>query len=231
MIVVVGGIKGGSGKTTLATNLTVMRSLEGAKVLLVDADEQRSASDWAEQREEMGVETGWSTIQLSGKTVNAQLQKIGADYDDVIIDVGGRDTTSQRSALSVADVFIVPFKPRSLDIWTMGPLKKMLAEIKAVNPQLKCIAVINQADARGDDNEGAREILSEAEDIVCYGMPIGNRKAFSNAAAEGLAVIELERHDGKAVVEIKALHHFIFHALNESEPNVKETQMRREVNV
>lgn len=48
MIIVVGGIKGGSGKSTLTTNLTVNRALEGKRVLLVDADEQRSASDWAE---------------------------------------------------------------------------------------------------------------------------------------------------------------------------------------
>ena len=44
MIVVIGGIKGGSGKTTPATNLTVMRTLEGRNILLVDADDQCSAS-------------------------------------------------------------------------------------------------------------------------------------------------------------------------------------------
>lgn len=210
MIIVIGGIKGGSGKTTLATNLAVLRSQEGRKVLLVDADEQRSTSDWAEQRESDGVETGWSTIQLSGKTINAQLQKLGADYDEVIVDVGGRDTTSQRSALSIADLFLVPFKPRSLDIWTVGPLKKMISEIKAVNAQLMCIAVINQADSRGSDNYDATEVLKECPDLVCSPISIGHRKAFANAAADGLGVIELKTQDKKANEEIRKLYEYVF---------------------
>lgn len=210
MIVVVGGIKGGSGKTTLATNLAVIRSLEGSKVLLVDADEQKSASDWAQQRDGEGLETNWVTISLSGKAVNTQLQRMAADYDDVIIDVGGRDTTSQRSALTIADVFLIPFKPRSLDIWTIGPVKTMIAEIKAVNPGLACFAVINQADSRGDDNDSAVEVLKECADLECLPCSIGHRKAFGNAAADGLGVVELKTQDKKATQEMRALYECIF---------------------
>jgi chromosome partitioning protein len=210
MIVVVGGIKGGTGKTTLATNLVVLRSSQGKKVLLVDADEQRSASDWAEQREGLGLETKWATVQLAGKSVFSQLQKMGQDYDDVIVDVGGRDTTSQRSALAIADVFLVPFKPRSLDIWTIGGVKKMIAEIKAINPKLACYAVVNQADAKGSDNEDAQSVLSECPDLKCVPVAIGQRKAFSNAAADGLAVMELKSADKKALCEIKTLHDLIY---------------------
>jgi cellulose biosynthesis protein BcsQ len=46
MIVVAGGTKGGSGKTTVATNLAIMRALQGYDVLLVDADDQESATDF-----------------------------------------------------------------------------------------------------------------------------------------------------------------------------------------
>lgn len=210
MIVVVGGIKGGSGKTTLATNLAVLQAREGKKVLLVDADEQRSTSEWAQQREALGIETNWSTIQLSGKAVNSQIQRMGADYDDIIIDVGGRDTTSQRSALTIADIFLTPFKPRSLDIWTIGPVKTMISEIKAVNPGLVCIAVINQADARGEDNSDAIEVLKECPDLICHPNSIGHRKAFGNAAADGLGVIEIKNQDKKANQEIRTLHNYIF---------------------
>lgn len=210
MIVVVGGIKGGSGKTTLATNLTVLRSLEGYKVLLVDADEQKSASDWAQQREGMGVETRWNTVSLSGKAIYAQLKRMAADYSDVIIDVGGRDTTSQRAALAIANLFLIPFKPRSLDIWTVGLLKTMISEIKVVNPRLKCIAVVNQADSKGTDNDEAIEVLKECEYFECYTSSIGHRKAFGNAAAEGLGVVELEKQDKKANQEIRELYEHLF---------------------
>ena len=128
MIVVIGGIKGGSGKTTIATNLTVLRSASGKKVLLVDADEQKSASSWSQQRELENLQTSWVTIQLAGSAIRSQIQKMVNDYDDIIIDVGGRDTTSQRSALTIADSFIVPFQPRSLDIWTLGSVKNLISE-------------------------------------------------------------------------------------------------------
>ena len=210
MIIVLGGIKGGCGKTTLATNLAVLRAFEGQKVLLVDADEQRSTSDWAEHRESLGIDTPWTTIQLTGSSVRTQILKMRNDYDDIIVDTGGRDTTSQRAALTVADVFLAPFQPRSLDVWTIGKVSALLAEIRTVNPDLTAYAVINRADPQGRDNEDAGEIIRETEGISCLPAIIGQRKAFANAASEGLGVIELKLQDKKAVAEIRHLNDTIF---------------------
>lgn len=211
MIIVIGGIKGGSGKTTLATNLTVLRAFFGKKVLLVDADEQKSASDWAAQRDNLGIKTDWATIQLTGKSLYSQLQKMQNDYDDIIIDVGGRDTTSQRSALTIADIFVIPFKPRSLDIWTIGSVKSMISEIKTINPDLLSLAVINQADAQGADNKDAMEVLAECPDLLCLPTTIGLRKSFANAASTGLGVSEMKTQDKKALLEIGDLYREVFH--------------------
>ncbi len=210
MIVVVGGIKGGSGKTTIATNLTVLRSASGKKVLLVDADEQRSASDWAHERENSGIETKWSTIQLCGDAVYPQLKRMSLDYDDIIVDVGGRDTISQRSALKIADVLLVPFKPRSLDIWTIGSLKKLLSEMKVSNDKLLAYAIINQADSCGTDNKDSQEIISDCPSLKCITIPIGHRKAFANAATEGLGISELKIQDKKALQELLFLYNSIY---------------------
>lgn len=209
MKVVVGGIKGGSGKTTLATNLVVMRAAEGKKVLFVDADEQKSATDWVDQREGDEIETKWTTIQLGGNSLHLQLKKMIGDYDDVIVDVGGRNTQSQISAVSIADLFIVPFKPRSLDIWTLGQVKNLISLVKGVNPDLISIAVVNQADSRGTDNEDAITLLKEYSDFICCPSMIGHRKAFANAAADGKGVIEIEA-DTKAVQEMKAIYEYVF---------------------
>jgi len=213
MIVVLGGIKGGCGKTTLATNLAVIRSIiDDRRVLLVDADEQHSTSDWSEHRESLGINTPWTTIKLTGHAVRTQIMKMGCDYDDIIVDSGGRDTSSQRAALTAADIFLTPFQPRSLDVWTIGKVKDLLNEVRAVNPGLVAYAVINRADPQGKDNIDAMEIIRETEGIECLDAIIGQRKAFANAASEGLSVVELANPDKKAVAEIRHLNDIIFNA-------------------
>jgi len=218
MIVVVGGVKGGTGKTTIATNLTVLRAASGKKVLLVDADEQKSTSIWANQRDVLNISTKWATIQLTGKAVYSQIDKMKADYDDVIIDVGGRETRSLRASIAVADVFLIPFKPRSLDIWTLGDIKAIVAEMKPANPKLKCVAVINQADSRGTDNQETIDILQECEDIICCPFSLGSRKSFANAASDGIGVSEMQSIDRKSVQEMQALYEFIYNICTENVP-------------
>lgn len=210
MILVVGGIKGGTGKTTIATNLTVMRSASGKKVLLVDADEQKSTSIWANQRDVLDIQTNWCTITLGGKALRSQIERMKIDYDDVIIDVGGRETTSLRASISIADIFLIPFKPRSLDIWTLGDVKALITEMKPANPKLKVFAMINQADSTGSDNEGTISILQECDEIKCIECTIGSRKAFANAASDGKGVVEMSVSDKKAIQEMESLYDFIY---------------------
>ena len=52
MIIVLAQTKGGVGKSTLAVNLAIARSLGGGDTLLVDADEQATATDFTALRTE-----------------------------------------------------------------------------------------------------------------------------------------------------------------------------------
>jgi len=210
MIIVVGGIKGGSGKTTIATNLTVMCSKENKKVLLVDADDQKSSSDWAEHRETLGLESPWTTVQLSGGSVRSEVRKMESHYDEIIIDTGGRDTTSQRAALTIADILIAPFQPRSLDIWTLGKLSSLIDEVGSINQNLLCYALLNRADFKGHDNTESLDIIKESNYLSSFKTIIRQRKAFSNAAAEGKGVVEMKLYDQKAIKEMEALYLEIF---------------------
>src|ERR1700755_2533821 len=210
MIVVVGSIKGGVGKTTLALNFTVMRSATSKKLLLVDADEQKSASSWSTQRECSGIHTNWTTIELAGKAIYTQLKKLKQDYEDIIIDVGGRDTTSQRAAVACADVYVTPFEPSSLDVWTLGALKSLIMDAKASNPILREILLINKGDPLGSDNQEALDVLASS-DLNCYPGAIVKRKAFKNSVTDGLAVIEVKNGDKKATQEITDLYNYVFY--------------------
>lgn len=209
MIITVGGIKGGCGKSLIATNLTVLRAQYKRKVLLVDADEQGTAGDWTEHRTGLGVETLWTTIRLKASAVRTEIKKMAHDYDDIIIDCGGRDTASLRAALTVSDIFLVPFQPKSFDIWTAEKVSTLIEEAKALNEHLIAYAVINCAASRGTDNEDAKTILAKSEGLKLLPATIGMRKAFSNATSEGLGIMEM-RHDKKAQKEMVALHDAIY---------------------
>ena len=210
MIVVVGGIKGGSGKTTVATNLAVMRS-KVAELLLIDADDQETASDFTILRNErLEAGAGYTSIRLSGSAVRTETKRLSVKYDEILIDTGGRDTASQRAALSMADVLLVPFIPRSFDVWTLEKVSELVGEMRTVNPELSAYAFINRADSTGRDNKEAAEIIRDTAELEFIDCPLGSRKAFSNAAAKGLAVVEHKPQDPKAMKEIETLYRYLF---------------------
>jgi len=90
MIIVIGGIKGGAGKSTIAANLAVRRATE-YNVLLVDGDEQETTALWASTRSANKVDfsNNLTCIQLRGRAARDEVLKLSAHYQDVIIDVGG----------------------------------------------------------------------------------------------------------------------------------------------
>jgi chromosome partitioning protein len=211
MILVAGGTKGGSGKTTIATTLAIMRADEGRDVLLIDADDQETASDFTILRNERRPEgAGYTSIKLTGSAVRTETQRLAGKYGDVIIDTGGRDTASQRAALTVATVLLVPCLPRSFDIWTLEKVAQLVQDIRSVNPALRAYTFLNRADPAGLDNEEAAEVLREASELVFLETPIIARKAFGKAAAQGLAVTELKPPDEKAIQEMQALFDAVF---------------------
>ena len=204
MVVVAGGIKGGSGKSTVAVNLAVMRAREGRDVLLVDADDQETATDFTVLRNErLDGEAGYTGVTLRGKAIRTEVLRLVSKYDDIIIDSGGRDTTSQRAAMAVADVYLVPFVPRSFDVWTLERVAGLVEEMQTINPDLQPFVFINRADARGRDNAEAVAYFKEFEVLEYLDVPLGNRKVFANAAAAGLAVVEYRPRDQKAIAEIE----------------------------
>ena len=176
-------------------------------MLLVDADDQETASDFVLLRNSRVPDgAGFTTIKLSGAAVRTETLRLAPKYDEVIIDVGGRDTTSQRAAMTVTDVLALPFVPRSFDIWTLETVVALVEEVRAVNPNLVACAFLNRADPRGPDNAEAEAAIAETVELVLLRAPLGSRKAFGNAASRGLAVTELKGTDGKASQEMMALY-------------------------
>jgi len=211
MIILCGGTKGGIGKTTIATNLASIRAsrMGEGKVALIDADPQESAYKFTQLRNELAGSAGFHCFKLTGKPVRSEGLGLAEKYQDVIIDAGVGDSTGQRAAMTIANLLVLPFRPSSYDVWTLGALDRLIAEMRDVNPQLRVIAFLNQADHVGHDNAQAEEMLREAENVRLVDFQIGYRKAFRNTAA-GRAVTELAPQDLKASAEMLALYKAVF---------------------
>ena len=205
MILTVGNIKGGVGKTTLAVNLAIVRAAAGRDVLLVDGDEQRTAITFTDLRAEQMGSPGYTAVSLQGAALRTQVRQLVTKYDDILIDVGGRDTGSLRAALIISNTLLIPVQPRSFDIWAVDQVADLVKEAREINSDLRALILLNAADAQGRDNEDAADALREVEGLELLPMIIGRRKAFPNAAAVGRSVIEQTPKDPKALEELYAL--------------------------
>ena len=213
MIITIGNTKGGVGKTTLAVNLAIARAVSGRDVWLIDGDRQGTAQTAISIRAEAGHQPGISCATYpDGPTLRAQVQQQAGKFDDIIIDAGGRDSTALRAALVLSDVLLIPFQPRSYDVWALNDIAALVDEARSVRDGLRAVAVLNCADSgeSSTDNADAAAAVADVPQFEYLATPIRRRKAFANAAGAGLSVLELKPADKKAIDELNALINALF---------------------
>jgi chromosome partitioning protein len=213
MIITVGNTKGGVGKTTLAVNLAIARALQGRDVWLIDGDRQGTAQTAISIRAEAGRKPGIACATYpDGPVLRAQVQQQATKFDDIVIDAGGRDSTALRAALVLSDVLLVPFQPRSYDVWALNDIAALVDEARSVRDGLRAFAVLNCADPgeTSTDNAEAAAAVADVPQFEYLPTPIRRRKAFANAAGAGLSVLEIKPGDKKSVDELNALVYTLF---------------------
>ena len=211
MVLLIGGEKGGTGKTTIATNLAALRALAGHDVLLVDADSQGSANYWASSRDEAGIKPRVACIQKFGRGLQEEVQDLDGRYQDVIIDAGGRDSVELRAAMVVAHKAFVPIQASQFDIWTLGRMNDLVVTAQGFNPGLRAWVVINRGSTNPSVTEidEARETLGDFEHLGLATSVIRDRIAYRKATRDGISVAEMKA-DPKAINEMDALYTEVF---------------------
>lgn len=210
MIILLGGEKGGSGKSCLAQNLAVWLQRKGRDVLLLDADPQGTTVDWAKEREQAGVLSPLPVVEAHGN-IRQTLLDLQKRYEEIIVDAGGADSEALRSAMTVATHMLIPFRPKRRDLKTLPNVENMVRLAKAVNPDLIVRAVITQAPAL--PSQGQR-ILDSKDACTSFGIQALQafttaRNVYDDADENGSSVLEAGT-DGRAIEEIELIADELF---------------------
>lgn len=200
MIIAIQNQKGGVGKTTLSVGLSHALALHSTAVLLVDADPQGSARDWATARES---KPPFVVIGLDRPTIHRDLPAIAKDYDHVLIDGAPRVSDLARSAIIAADLVLIPIQPSPYDVWAAEEVVKLIREASVFKENLKSVFAINRKIVNTAIGRDVVEALS-SYNIPVLKSQLCQRVAFAESAATGQTVLETAPN-GAAAIELMAL--------------------------
>jgi chromosome partitioning protein len=177
--------KGGSGKTTLATNLAGYFASRGERVLLVDLDRQRSATDWLSRRAEvLPAIRGWNS-QCDRKAMG------DSKPDWLVVDSpAGMHGVKLTNALKRAERVIVPVQPSAFDMVATSNFLDVLRAEKTVRKEKIEVAMIGmRVDARTRAAAELETFLDAA------GFPVltllRDAQIYVQAANEGLSLFDM----------------------------------------
>lgn len=181
--------KGGVGKTTLAVHVATAFARLKNRVLLLDADPQGSALDWAAARQH--GEKLFPVVGLPKPSIHKELPALAADYNVVIIDGPPRVYDVARSAIMASNLVLVPVQPSPYDVWAAKEIIDLLNEAAVYKPTLLKAFVINRKIVNTAIGRDVADALSEYP-IPVLKTAIGQRVAFAESATQGLTVYELD---------------------------------------
>lgn len=189
MIIALLNQKGGVGKTTLATHLAGVFARRGQSVMVIDADPQGSALDWARRRAQLGLERTFGVIGLARETLHIEAPQIARHVDHIIIDGPPRVTALARSALLAADVALIPVQPSAYDLWASQEMIDLVGEAMVFRPQLKAAFVVNRRVVRTIVGREARGALSDHR-FPTLDTEVHQRTVFVGSVADGRLATE-----------------------------------------
>lgn len=200
MIISVQNQKGGVGKTTIAVHISHALALRGGRILLVDADPQGSARDWAAARTS---DLPFSVVGLDRPTIHRDLPAIAKSYSHVVIDGPPRVSDLARSAIMASNIVLIPVQPSPYDIWATEKVISLIKEASVYKDWLKSVFVVNRKIVNTSIGRDVAEALSGYQ-IPVLKSAICQRVAFAESATIGCTVLETEPK-GAAAAEIRAL--------------------------
>ncbi|WP_297367569.1 ParA family partition ATPase [Acidocella sp.] len=183
-VIAVAQQKGGAGKTMLAAQFAVALA-EAARVALLDIDPQGSLSVWGRLREGAAKAVhGVEVTSVSGWRLGAELEKLKAAHDFVLIDTPPVIDSDARRAVRAADLVLIPMNPSPPDLWAAEGTLKLAAEEKR-----RAALIFNRAPAASKLRKRLEAEIG-ARGLTLLPVALANRAGYANAFADGLGVTE-----------------------------------------
>ena len=183
--------KGGSGKSTLAANVAGWLAAKRQRVVLGDADPQRSASDWLARRPALFPPIGG----FSGELRKKELKDVAPAW--LVVDSpAGLHGDALRDAVRRADMLLVPVAPSTLDTGATQRFLEALALHKAVREGDVAVGIVGmRVDARTRSAAELDEFLEGFDfPVVTH---LRDTQVYVYCARDGLSVFDLPRSRGE----------------------------------
>lgn len=189
-------VKGGAGRSTVATNLAGELS-KLAKTVLIDCDmPQGTSASWYAVRQQVGK--AGNLVADTANTHHELVAKVQQHSDAayIVLDGPPRIAELTRAILVLADLCLVPVGASAAEIWATGDVLALMAEaqkVKSINARM--IWTRHRAHTRL-----AQELTDQAGKEL--GLPamrsaLGMRVAYMEALGTGLTVAELSDPNAK----------------------------------
>ena len=184
-------VKGGAGRSTIATNLAGMMAAH-KRVALIDCDmPQATSASWYSIRKANNKHGSLTIATAADHTqLIAEIERLNADQDIIIIDAPPRIAEITRVALILSNICIVPLGASLADIWATSDLLATIDQAKEHKPDVNVRILWNKF---RPSTKSAKDLSLEVKEqlrLKELGTKLGYRVAYSDAFGEGLTVTE-----------------------------------------
>jgi chromosome partitioning protein len=185
--IIIANPKGGSGKTTLATNIAGWLAAKRQRVVLADFDAQRSSSQWLARRSaHLPRILSWTPDQDKRVLQEAEPQWLVIDLP------AGIHGETLRDAVRRAEIILVPVSPSAFDMDATRIFLAKLAEYKAIKAGAVHIGLVGmRVDSRTRSAVELAEFLKEHD--FPFVTNLRDTQVYVHAARDGLSVFDMPR--------------------------------------
>lgn len=171
-----------------------------------------TTAGWAEERRE-NEDLALIPVVFVDHDIIKHINAVSQRNDYVVVDASGFDSEIQRQAMQIADIILLPFRPKRRDIKSLHNLDPVLENVRNTNHKVRIMAVMNQCPSLPNQ---AQRIFNAKGVIESFGIepvPVNlyTRNVYDDAEESGRTIFEMtgSDRDVKAEAEIIELVEYL----------------------